>query len=163
MDAAAPGWLVELEASGLGAAIRQSAWIYPAANIAHVVSVTLFAGAVAVLDLTLLGAIRPAGRAALLRTSQRCAGGFLVAIVIAGLVLFIAEASHVALNPVFQLKLLLIGLGLANAIVLGGRSLAALAALPDDAALPPSARTAALVSLGIWLAVAGLGRYIAYH
>lgn len=163
MDAGAPHWLVALEASGAGAAIRQSVWIYPAANVAHVVSVALFAGAVGVMDLTLLGAIRPSGRGALLRASRRYAGAFLAAIFVAGLILFVAEASHVALNAVFQLKLLLIGLGLANAFVLAGPTLEAVAALPDDAAVPASARTVAVASLAIWLAVVGLGRYIAYY
>ena len=163
MDPSAPHWLVALEASGAGAAIRQSTWIYPAANVGHVVSVVLLAGTVAVLDLTLLGVVRPIGRAGVLLASRRVAGLCLGGIVATGLVLFVAEASHVALNPVFQIKLGLIGLGLINAAALAGRSLTALAALPDDAPVPASARAAALVSLAVWLAVAVLGRYIAYH
>ena len=45
--AEAPQFLIALEQSGLGAAIRQSTWAYPAANVGHILALTLFAGAVA--------------------------------------------------------------------------------------------------------------------
>jgi hypothetical protein len=163
MDAAAPEWLVALEASGLGAAIRQSVWIYPAANIGHVVAVLTFAGAITVLDLTLMGVIRGEGRLGLALAARRWAAALLLAIVATGSVLFIAEASHVALNRVFQIKMMLFNLGILNALVLGSRGINALALAADTGPPPPAARNAALASLAIWLVVAGLGRYIAYH
>lgn len=85
-----------------------------------------------------------------------------VAVALTGLVLFIAEASHVALNRVFQLKLVLIVGALVNAAVLGARAIRAAEALPDDASLPPSVRGAAYVSLALWIGVVALGRFIAY-
>jgi len=162
MDAAAPQLLQMLEASGLGLAIRQSVWIYPAANVGHVVSIALFAGAVAVIDLTLLGALQLRGRASVLAGARRLAMAFLTLVVLSGLVLFIAEASHVALNRVFQIKLVLIGLAVLNGLVLGSRAEAAIAGVPDDAPVPAAARAAALASLALWLTVVGLGRFIAY-
>ncbi len=42
----APQVLIALEQSGLAAAIRQSVWAYPAANVGHIVALTLFAGSV---------------------------------------------------------------------------------------------------------------------
>jgi hypothetical protein len=38
--------LTALEQSGLAVAIRQSMWAYPAANVGHIVALTLFAGSV---------------------------------------------------------------------------------------------------------------------
>jgi hypothetical protein len=163
MNMAAPDWLVALEASGLGGAIRQSVWIYPAANIGHVVAVMAFAGAVTVLDLALMGIIRGDGRLGLALAARRWAVAFLIAIAATGAVLFIAEASHVALNRAFQIKMLLVALGILNALFLGSRGIDALALLADQSARSAAARGAALASLGIWLAVAALGRYIAYH
>jgi len=163
MDAAAPAWLLALEASGLAAGIRQSVWIYPAANVTHVVSITMFAGAVAVIDLTLLGVLRPAGRARVLAGARAFAMAFMMLVAVSGLVLFMAEASHVALNRVFQIKLALIGLAVLNGLVFGSRAEAAVAGLPDDAPVPSWARAAAAASLAIWLAVVALGRYIAYN
>ena len=51
----APAIFVALEGSGLGQAIRQSSWIYMAANVGHIVSLVVFAGAIAVLDLRMVG------------------------------------------------------------------------------------------------------------
>ncbi len=162
MDASAPQWLVALEGSGLGAAIRQSVWIYPAANVAHVVAIAAFAGSVVLIDLILLGVVRPAGRATLLQRARRWSMGLFAMVVLSGLVLFIAEASHVALNRVFQLKLGLIALAVLNALVLGSRAETAIAKLTDTEPLPAHASRAAAASLCLWLCVVALGRFIAY-
>src|SRR5437588_845887 len=55
MTEAAPAIFVALEGSSFAAAIRQSLWLYPAANVGHIVSLFVFAGAVAVMDVRLLG------------------------------------------------------------------------------------------------------------
>ncbi len=162
MDMAAPQWLVALEASGLGAAIRQSVWLYPAANVGHVLAVVGFVSAVVVMDLGLLGVLALRGRAALLASARRWAMGGLGAAVATGAILFIAEASHVALNRVFQIKMVLIGVGLAHALVSGQRGLAAASALADHEPLPAAVRRTAMLSVAIWFVVAGLGRFIAY-
>jgi hypothetical protein len=41
----APEIFVALEQSGFSASIRQSPWIYPAANVGHIIFLVLFAGA----------------------------------------------------------------------------------------------------------------------
>ena len=51
MEHDAPAIFVALEASGFAAAIRQSIWIYPFANVGHIVALVCFAGAIAVMDL----------------------------------------------------------------------------------------------------------------
>src|SRR5262249_62148609 len=66
MTDAAPAIFVALEQSGFAAAIRQSLWLYPAANVGHIVSLTFFAGAVAVMDIRLLGGLGAASPACLL-------------------------------------------------------------------------------------------------
>ncbi len=162
MDGSAPQWLVALEGSGLGVAIRQSVWIYPAANVAHVVAMAAFAGSVVLIDLILLGIVRPAGRALLLQRARRWTMACLSLVALSGLVLFIAEASHVALNRVFQLKLGLIALAILNALVLGSRAEAAIAKLTDTEPTPAHARAVAAASLLLWLCVVALGRFIAY-
>ena len=55
---AAPAVFIALEGSGLGQAIRQSSWIYMAANVGHIVALVVFAGAVAVLDLRMARRVR---------------------------------------------------------------------------------------------------------
>ena len=158
----APQVLIALEQSGLAAAIRQSVWAYPAANVGHIVALTLFAGSVAIMDVRLLGAFAAAPPADVVRPARRAAMLGLLLMAVTGSVLFTAEASHVGLNPVFQIKAALIALGLLNAL-LAGR---ALNAVLDDARafepLPSRVRLSALLSLLIWISVAACGRLIAY-
>ena len=158
----APQVLVALEQSGLAAAIRQSVWAYPAANVGHIVALTLFAGSVAIMDARLLGAFAAAPPADVVRPARRAAMLGLLLMLITGSVLFTAEASHVGTNRVFQIKAALIGLGLLNAFFAGR----ALAPLLDAASafepLPARIRLSALLSLAIWISVAACGRLIAY-
>lgn len=158
----APQLLIALEQSPLAAAIRQSAWAYPTANVSHIVALTLFAGAVAIMDVRLLGAFAAAPPASVVRPARRVAVLGLLLMVLSGSVLFLAEASHVAMNRVFQVKAALIALGIANALLLA-RALRDVLdhALPFDP-LPQRIRLAAGLSLLIWLAVAACGRLIAY-
>jgi len=162
MNAAAPQILIALETSGVGAAIRQSTWVYPTANVGHVVLVVLFFAALAVMDLALVGFIDARRRAALIAAARRATIGFLTGVVLTGAVLFTAEASHVALNPVFQAKIALIGLAVLNVAVLGGRAVRAAGMRPEGEALPRWARASAVLSLTLWISVVGLGRFIAY-
>lgn len=162
MLAEAPQVLIALEQSGLGAAIRQSAWAYPAANVGHILALTLFAGAVAIMDARLLGAFAAAPPASVVRPARRMAMLGLLGMLATGSVLFTAEASHVAMNRVFQIKAALIGLGVLNALL----AARALDAVLDKAQafepLPMRVRLAAAASLLIWLSVAACGRLIAY-
>ena len=100
-------WLA-LQESWFGALVRQSALLYPAANILHVLGVMGFFALVAAMDL------RPAGRAgagaaeADHRALRPFAMLLLVLVAATGLVLFAPEAVAIAGNPAFQAKLVLI-------------------------------------------------------
>ena len=112
----APAIFVALEQSGFAAAIRQSPWLYPAANVGHIVSLVFFVGAVAVMDVRLLGGLAMTAPGPLLSRARGFAVAALVGMAVTGFVLFSAEASHLAVNPVFQLKAALVGVGLVNAL-----------------------------------------------
>ncbi len=163
MNAAAPGFLIALETSEIGVLIRQSIWIYPIANIAHVVAIALFAGAIAVMDVRMMGGMAGSDPARVVRGARRAVVVALIAVLLSGAVLFTAEASHVALNPVFQIKMALIAFGLAHALFMGGRAVRALDGLGPQAPMPGFARFAGALSMLTWLSVVGFGRYIAYH
>ena len=155
----APQLLIDLEQSAFAAAIRQSVWAYPAANVGHILALALFAGAVAVMDLRLLGLFAATPALAIVRPARAVAMLGLLLMALTGFALFSAEASHVAMNPVFQVKAALIALGVLNALLIAGP---ALAAAGTGATLPAGARWAAALSLAIWLSVAACGRLIAY-
>jgi hypothetical protein len=79
-----------------------------------------------------------------------------------GSILFTAEATHVAANPVFLTKLVLIVLALSNALIYELATSNAVRSLPAGMALPVAAQMSAVLSLGLWLSVAAAGRLIAY-
>ena len=158
----APAVFVALEGSGLGQTIRQSSWIYMTANVGHIVALVAFAVAVAVLDLRMIGAFAATAPGRVLTGARRAVVGAFTGLVLTGAVLFTAEASHVIMNPVFQLKLALIALGFANVALFERFTAPEVRELPPLAPLPAAARRAGLASLTIWIAVAICGRSIAY-
>ena len=158
----APAIFVALEQSGFATAIRQSPWLYPAANVGHIVSLVFFVGAVAVMDVRLLGGLAMTAPGPLLSRARGFAVAALVGMAVTGFVLFSAEASHLAVNPVFQLKAALVGAGLVNVALYEFMARREVEKLPPGAIMPARALIAGLLSLVIWVAVAACGRSIAY-
>lgn len=162
MTDAAPAIFVALEASAIGAAIRQSRWLYMAANVGHIVALMCFAGAVAVMDVRMAGGLAATSPGRVLRAARTFAMVAFAGLVVTGLVLFTAEASHVIVNRVFQIKLGLILLGLINIALFEVVVTPKVTDLPPLSPMPTGARRAALASIAIWIAVAICGRTIAY-
>lgn len=152
-------WLVALEHSDFGVFVRDAVWLYPAANVLHVVAIVLFFAAVAAMDMRMLGYARaiPAGVA--VRSLRPYAIAAFLLVALSGFVLFTAEATALAVNPVFLAKVALIGVGLANVVALE------LAWRRRDLTfdVPGLARGMAALSVGLWLVVVALGRFIAYR
>ena len=146
--------LLALQESGYGIFVRNSVFLYPAANVLHVLGVMSFFGLVATMDLTLLGVgERPAKQ--VIGRLRPFALALLLLIATTGSVLLVAEAMAIAANPVFQLKVALLVLALVNVFV----NEWVLRTRGDGASL---ARITAFMSLLAWLGVAALGRLIAY-
>jgi hypothetical protein len=162
MTDAAPAIFVAIEGSAFAAAVRQSPYAYMVANVAHILSLMVFFGAVAVMDLRLAGFFQATWPGSLLRRARLVAILGFIGLVTSGAVLFVAEASHIVLNGVFQLKVALIGLGLLNIIwfeyFIAGR----VRDIQPHTPLPGSARFVGGTSIAIWFAVAACGRLIAY-
>src|SRR5262245_4328004 len=161
MTDAAPAFFVALEQSGFAAAIRQSPWLYPAANIGHIVSLTFFAGAIAVMDVRLLGGMAATAPGPLLARARLVAVAGLAGMAVTGFLLFSAEASHLALNPVFQLKAVLVVAGLSNSGIYELCASLTVAGLAPGVAMPARAEVAGLRSLVRCVTLAEGGRSIA--
>jgi hypothetical protein len=162
MEHDAPALFVALEQSAFGAAIRQSLWLYPFANIGHIVALFCFAGALAVMDLRLIGAFPGTAAAPLIARARKVAIAALCAMAATGFLLFSAEASHVVMNPIFQLKMAFVTAGLLNVGIFELAAKREVERVPVGAAMPTRARVAGFLSLAIWISVAALGRTIAY-
>jgi len=162
MEAAmAPAWASALEASALGAFVRDSSWLYPTANLVHILGIAILLGAILALDLRLLGlgrgSIALPGAARYL--SPLAAAGLALAIP-GGFLLFAADAGPMAAHPVIQAKAVLIAFGLLNVALfhaLWWRRLDVWGSAP-----PVAGRVMALLSMALWLAAAACGRLAAY-
>ena len=133
-----------LHASELAQFARGSAWFYPAMAAVHVLGAALLIGAIALLDLRLIGFAKGVAVAALQPLAVRVALIAAVFCVASGVPLFAAGAIALIANPVFLLKLAALVLAAANA------------ALHHRGASAPALH--GTVSLGCWAAVAVAGK-----
>src|SRR5437870_341652 len=94
-----------LDQSAMGAAVRESLWLFPTIETVHLLGMAALVGTVAVLDLRLLGwAMRRERVSALAgRLLPWAWAGFAVQVV-TGVLLFSSEAVKVYSNPAFRLK-----------------------------------------------------------
>ncbi len=149
--------LAAAETLPLISALRDSYLAYPLVNALHIVGVALLFGAIVPLDLRLAGWRREAGSVdALARLLLPVAVlGFGLA-ACAGLLLFATDARAYAASPLFQAKLVLIALALANAFLLRRTDWRRESAPHHRVALAGAA------SVLLWLAVIVLGRLVGY-
>jgi len=149
--------LAGLEGSAPAAALRGSTWLYPLVNAGHIVGVALLFGAIAPLDLKLMGAWRGVPLAALLRVLAPTAAAGLAVAVIAGGLLFITKAPDYAASGLFRAKMAVLAVGVANALLFH-----ILRRRAGGAEAVPGGRLLGALSLAAWLAVIGLGRLVGY-
>jgi hypothetical protein len=155
-------WLVALEQSALGAAMRQSEMLYPAAEVLHIIGFVLLAGSIIGFDLRVLGINRRLPALAFARHNVPLAMiGFAVAAP-TGLMLFATEATSIAVNTAFQIKLALIATGLANAGLFHIGPWRDLDQWGQSVTAPGLARVGAVISLLAWTGAIVGGRLIAY-
>lgn len=159
MIAALADLFAQLEAGPLGRAARTEPWLYPGAEIVHITGIALVVGPIIALDLRLLGSGRAIPASALTRYLVPFSVCGLILVALSGSVLFAAEAGAIARNPSFQLKLVLIVFGVANAFLFHAQ---ARHWKLDEGGVPRGAQAQALASIAIWLSVIACGRLIAY-
>jgi hypothetical protein len=149
-------WLAWLEQSGLGEIARNSAWLFLAVNVLHVLGAALVVGGIAVFDVKVLvdrGGADEVGHIAI----PLAAFGLALQIP-TGLTLLAVEARALGVNPAFYWKLAFIAVGLVNLAVFHARFGSAM----RGGTLPAAARPLAAVSLVAWVLTLIAGRTIAY-
>ena len=157
-----PAWAIALEQSGLGHTIRNSIWIYPLANVLHVLAMGLLLGSIVLFDLRVLGVGKGVAIDRLARLALPLAAGALCVAATTGFILFTAEAPAYLRNPVFLTKMGLIVVALVNIAVFHRGAFRAMKEWALGAP-PPAARLTAGVSLALWLCVVVAGRFVAYY
>jgi hypothetical protein len=145
-------------------ALRESRWVYPIVETAHVLGLCLFVGTAWLWDLRLLGVTLrrvPISQlsAQLLRWT---AIGFAI-MAISGLLLVFGDPLRFYSNVFFRVKLILLALAGLNALVFH-RTVGRDTTSWDLTSVPPvRARLAGGLSLFLWAMVIVTGRLIAYN
>lgn len=152
-----------LQDSALSQLLRSSLWLYPLVNTGHVVGIALLFGAIVPLDLRLMGGFPRTPLEHLASTLVPVATTGLVLALGTGALLFATRPLDYVAEPLFGIKLALLGAGVVNALALRsspGWKLVGVA----PGALPQRAwRLHGLLSIVLWLGVITAGRLIGYR
>ena len=143
--------------------LRMSAYLYPTVLSSHLTGIALFAGAILVTDLRLLGIVlrdQPASEVIRqLRWPKRI--GLLI-VATCGFLLASSKAEEYYYNAFFRAKLALLALVVVHALVFRGGVYNNAAALDQAKGMPGKAKLAAALSLILWISIACVGRGIGY-
>ena len=152
-----------LQGTGLAARIRDSLFVFPLLESAHVIGLALVFGTIAVIDLRLLGV------ASTERSFQRIASDVLkwtwaafALTAVTGSLMFMTNAVVYFHNVYFRTKMALLVLAGVNVLVFeltAGRTIRRWDQAPSA---PPIGRVVATLSLVIWIAVIFAGRIIGF-
>ena len=152
-----------LQQTALAVQIRDSLYLFPLLEAAHVVGLALVFGTVAIVDLRLLGLAssgRPFSRLAV-DTLKWTLAAFLLTAVTGGL-MFITNAAVYFDNAYFRAKVVLLALAALNAAVFELTARRTVAGWDQAPSPPPVARAIASLSLVLWLGVIVTGRMIGF-
>jgi hypothetical protein len=153
----------ELASGDLATWIQLTPYAYATFEGIHLVGVAFFFGSVFLLDLRLLGLMPqlfagPTGRF-LLRISAPA----FVLLAVSGVLLFVPSADRYAASPIFFIKMGAIVAGGLNALAFHLAAWKRVDIWGQRARTPWTARTAAVVSVLVWVAVIALGRWMGYE
>lgn len=149
-----------LQDSWIATELRRPGIAYPLLNTAHILSLALVVGSIAVLDLRLLGAFRLYAVDQLAPPLMRTASIALIFAIATGFLLFSVRPTNYIQNPAFLLKVAFVALGATHALSVRCTPYwrRAMAGGPKTA----SVKLSAFLSLAIWTGAVLCGRWIAF-
>ena len=152
-----------LEATALSQALRASIWLYPLVNTGHVLGIALLFGAIATLDLRLLGCWKGVPAEHLVRCLVPVAVTGLLLAVATGSLLFATRPLDYVGDGLFGLKMGLLCAAVLNALALRRSLQWRPGPGAHGAGLPLAWRLAGGASMLLWLGVIAAGRLIGYR
>jgi hypothetical protein len=156
-------WL-KLENSTMGTTIASSEWMFPTIETIHVIAIVTVIGAIAMMDLRLLGLTsgRRTVRALAHDTLPVTWVAFALA-AISGLLLFVSKASTYMVNPYFLWKMGLMALAGVNMLIFHRYLSRGMDSWGEPgAAVPLNAKLAGALSLALWMVIPFCGRVIGF-
>ena len=161
MDIAA--FLASLESSGIANRIRDSLYIFPLLESIHVFGLAMVFGTIAIVDLRLLGIAstrRPFARLASDILKWTWAAFALT--VATGALMFITNAGVYYHNFFFRAKMVMLALSGLNMLVFELTAGRTIHRWDKQASAPLAGKTAAALSLVMWISIIFLGRWIGF-
>ncbi|MGO9934409.1 MAG: DUF6644 family protein [Steroidobacteraceae bacterium] len=144
-----------IEASWLGQAIRESTWLFPAIESAHLLSLALLGGAVLVISLSVLGVGLKTSPADIYKSARRYMNSAVIVLLISGVLLGVSEPVKLYDRQAFWVKMISMAIAIAltyfafNPMVRRGSTGLRL-------------RSVTVLTMAAWLMVAIAGRWIGF-
>lgn len=151
-----------VEATGVARFMRESLFAYPVAETVHIAGLALLFGSIAIVDVRLLGLGQRIPLASLVRFAIPWSLAGFAAAALSGSLMLAAHAEEFLTLPLFWLKMTLIVTAGANALLLHRGALRDGPRLDAMSSTPARLKTAAVISLALWLGVIACGRMLAY-
>jgi uncharacterized membrane protein YhdT len=148
-----------IENGPIGAAIRDSTWLFPFVEAFHLVALAVIGGAVLLVDLRLLGlGLKRQPVAVLARDAQPFLIGSLLFMIGSGVPLFMSEAIKCYYSFAFWTKMSALALAILFTFTIRRR-----VAFADEARVSPAvARAVGAISILLWSTVGWGGRWIGF-
>jgi hypothetical protein len=158
-----PGLLASLEATSVASRIRESLYLFPFIEAAHVIGLTMVFGTIAIIDLRLLGMAstrRPFSRMS--SDIMRWTWAAFALTVMTGLLMFATNAAVYYHNFFFRAKMVMLACAGVNILIFELTAVRSMHRWDKDAAAPLAGKTVAVVSLVVWISIIFLGRWIGF-
>ena len=147
------------EATALGVAIRNSQYAFPIIEYFHLAALAVIGGAILIVDMRMLGlGLRETPVSQLARDAQPWLVGSLIVMLVSGISLYTSEATKCYASPAFWIKMVALVLAITFTFTVRKKITLADAAQVSAA----TSKSVALLSVGLWFAVAWGGRWIGF-
>lgn len=143
--------------------LRESALVYPIVMSLHLASIAVFGGLILMTDLRLLGvALKSMSVSEVVAQTRVWKRVGFVIMVTCGVLLAGSKLDKYYDNPYFQIKLTLLVLVGVHALIFRPRVYSRTDEIDRAPSVPGVAKTAAWLSLILWVGILSMGRWIAY-
>lgn len=146
----------QIEATPLGAGIKNSIWLFPGIEAVHLLALALLGGALLMLDLRLLGAgLTRQSPSTVERSTRPWLIAAILTLIGTGVLIGASEAVKLHDRKAFTVKMIALGLALLFTFLIRNPQ-----AQRDVAGVP--AKAIGALSICLWLTVALAGRWIGF-
>jgi len=157
------GLLTSLEGSRLAGAIRDSLYLFPLIESFHVLGLTMVFGTIMIVDLRLLGLASTRRRFSRIASDVfKWTWAAFALSAVTGALMFITNAGVYYHNVYFRAKMLLLALAGLNTLLFEMTAARSVRRWDAESAAPRAGRTAAALSIVLWISIIFMGRWIGF-